>query len=126
MSNTNITTVANTGDRIKVTLAILIVAIGIFAYSYFSDMNIYARVGIFVGSLALAGILVWLSDLGKRTLAFASGSYSELKRVIWPSRNEVMQMTGIVFAFVFVMALFLWIADSLIDWILYGIFLGWK
>ncbi len=126
MSNTNVTTVANTGDRIKVTLAILVVAIGIFAYSFFSDLNIYARVGIFVGSLALAGILVWLSDLGKRTLAFASGSYNELKRVVWPSRNEVLQMTGIVFAFVFVMSLFLWIADKLIDWILYGIFLGWN
>lgn len=126
MSNTNITTVSNTGDKIKITLAVLILAIGIFAYSYFSDLASYARVGIFVGSLVLAAILVWLSDLGKRGLAFATGSYNEMKRVVWPSRKEVIQMTGVVFAFVFVMSIFLWIADSLIDWILYGVFLGWK
>lgn len=126
MSNTNITTVANTGDRIKVTLAILVVAAGIFAYSYFADMSIYARVGIFVGSLAVAGILIWISDLGQRGIAFAKGAYNEMKRVVWPGRKEVIQMTGIVFAFVFVMAIFLWIADSLIDWILFGLFLGWK
>lgn len=126
MSNTNITTVSNTGDKIKITLAVLILAIGIFAYSYFSDLATYARVGIFVGSLVVAAILVWLSDLGKRGLGFATGSYNEMKRVVWPSRKEVIQMTGVVFAFVFVMSIFLWIADSLIDWILYGVFLGWK
>jgi preprotein translocase subunit SecE len=74
----------------------------------------------------VAGILVWLSDLGKRTLAFAKGSYNEMKRVVWPNRKEVIQMTGIVFAFVFVMSIFLWIADSLINWVLYTVFLGWK
>lgn len=82
MSNTNITTVANTGDRIKVTSAILVVMAGIFAYSYFADMSIYARVGIFVGSLAVAGILIWISDSGQRGIAFAKGAYNEMKRVV--------------------------------------------
>ena len=86
MSNTNITTVSNTGDKIKITLAVLILAIGIFAYSYFSDLASYARVGIFVGSLVLAAILVWLSDLGKRGLAFATGSYLSLIHISEPTR----------------------------------------
>jgi preprotein translocase subunit SecE len=46
--------------------------------------------------------------------------------VVWPTRAETIQMTGIVFAFVIVMAIFLWLVDKLIEWIIYGVFLGWN
>lgn len=126
MSTTNVQTVANQGDRLKITLAIVAIVAGIFGYSYFAEMNIFARIAIFVGGLALAAILVWFTDWGKRSIDFARGAYNEMKRVVWPTRKEVIQMTGIVFLFVFIMSLFLWIADTLIDWILYGVFLGWN
>ena len=40
--------------------------------------------------------------------------------------KEALQMTGYVFAFVFVMALFLWLTDSMLEWVLYDLVLGWK
>ena len=51
---------------------------------------------------------------------------SEVKKVVWPTRKEAMQMTGYVFAFVVVMALFLWLTDKTLEWVLYDLILGWK
>ncbi|ETF03588.1 preprotein translocase subunit SecE [Advenella kashmirensis W13003] len=126
MSNSSVETVTTPSDKYKIVLAVVIIAAGIFAYSYFSDMNIYARVGMFVGSLVVAALIFWFSESGRRTVDFATGAYSELKRVVWPTRAETIQMTGIVFAFVIVMAIFLWLIDKLIEWVIYGVFLGWN
>lgn len=126
MSNSSVETVTTPSDKYKIVLAVVIIAVGIFAYSYFSDMNIYARVGMFVGSLVVAALIFWFSESGRRTVDFATGAYSELKRVVWPTRAETIQMTGIVFAFVIVMAIFLWLIDKLIEWVIYGVFLGWN
>lgn len=126
MSNSSVETVTTPSEKYKTVLAVVIIAAGIFAYSYFSSMNIYARVGMFVGSLVVAALIFWFSEAGRRTVDFATGSYSELKRVIWPTRAETIQMTGIVFAFVIVMAIFLWLVDKLIEWVVYGVFLGWN
>ena len=50
----------------------------------------------------------------------------ELRKVVWPSRKETMQTTGLVFAFVVVMALFLWLTDKSLEWLLYDLVLGWR
>ncbi|GAA4411750.1 protein translocase subunit SecE [Advenella faeciporci] len=126
MSNSSVETITQPADKAKIFMAIVVVAAGIFAYSFFSDLNVYARVGIFIGSLIIAALLVWFSEPGKRIVSFATGSYNELKRVIWPTRKETIQMTGIVFAFVSVMALFLWIVDKILGWLIYGVVLGWN
>ncbi|CZZ81976.1 preprotein translocase subunit SecE [Bordetella trematum] len=85
-----------------------------------------ARIGVFVGSLVIAAVLALLSEPGRRTIGFAQESYNEVKRVSWPTRKETTQMTGIVFAFVAVMGLFMWVLDKGIEWVLYGLLLGWK
>jgi preprotein translocase subunit SecE len=59
-------------------------------------------------------------------IAFGRDSVREDKKVVWPTRKEAMQMTGYVFAFVFVMALFLWLTDKTLEWALYDLILGWK
>ncbi|WP_028357421.1 preprotein translocase subunit SecE [Brackiella oedipodis] len=125
MSEANVKTVGRGADIFKITLAVLFVIAGVFAYSYFTQYSIYARVGMFVAGLVLGGLLALLSNPGKRTVGFAKASYNELKRVVWPSRKETMQMTAVVFAFGAIMAIFLWLVDKLIGWIVYGGILGW-
>ena len=127
MSNTSIENVTSVTDKLKLGLAVLVIIAGIVGFSVLeSKLPMVARVAIFVGSLGLAALIAWMSEPGRRTIAFAHESYNEVKRVVWPSRKETLLMTGIVFAFVAIMGLFLWVLDKLVEWLLFGVLLGWK
>ena len=127
MSNTTIENVTSTADRVKLGLSVVVVLAGIIAYSALeSRIPVVARVAIFVASLIVAALIVWFSEPGRRTVAFAHESYNEVRRVVWPTRKETLQMTGIVFAFVAIMGLFLWILDKFVEWALFSVLLGWK
>jgi preprotein translocase subunit SecE len=127
MSNTSIENVTSVTDKLKLGLAVLVIIAGIVGFSVLeSKLPMVARIAIFVGSLALAALIAWMSEPGRRTIAVAHESYNEVKRVVWPTRKETLQMTGIVFAFVAIMGLFLWVLDKLVGWLLFGVLLGWK
>ncbi|WP_397476340.1 preprotein translocase subunit SecE [Pusillimonas sp.] len=126
MSNTSVETVSSTKDRVKLGLAVLVIVAGIVAYSVLETQPGPVRAGIFIASLVIAAIIVWFSEIGRRTVGFGRDSYNEVKRVIWPTRKETVQMTGIVFAFVVVMGLFLWLADKFLGWAIFGLLLGWR
>lgn len=126
MSQQNVETVNRTADRIKLGLAVLVIAAGIVAYSVLVDQPTYVRVGAFIAGLVVAAVIVVFSDTGRRTLAFGRESYNETRRVVWPSRQETTRMTAIVFAFVVAMGILLWVADKLLGWIIYGLLLGWN
>jgi len=126
MSNQTVETVGNTANRIKLTLAVLVVAAGIVGYSMLEGQNAVARVGVFIASLLAALGIVWFSDTGRRTVGYLRDSYTELRRVVWPSRQEATRMTGVVFVFVAIMALILWLFDKILAWVIYGLFLGWN
>jgi preprotein translocase subunit SecE len=76
--------------------------------------------------LAGAVAAFFTSESGKSLIAYGRDSAREVRKVVWPTRKEATQMTGYVFAFVFVMALFLWLTDKSLEWILYDLILGWK
>ena len=127
MSNTTIENVTSATDRLKLALAVIVIIAGIVGFSMLeSKIPLVGRIAVFIGSLALAAVIAWFSEPGRRTIAFAQDSYNEVKRVVWPTRKETMQVTGIVFAFVAVMGLFLWVLDKLVAWLLFGVLLGWK
>ena len=127
MSNTAIENVTSTADRLKLGLSVLVVLAGIIAFSALETrIPAVARVAIFIASLIVAALIVWFTEPGRRTVAFAHESYNEVRRVVWPTRKETMQMTGIVFAFVAIMGLFLWILDKFVEWALFSVLLGWK
>ena len=127
MSNTALENVTSTADRLKLGLSVLVVLAGIIAYSALeARLPAVAHVAIFIASLIVAAVIVWFTEPGRRTVAFAHESYNEVRRVVWPTRKETMQMTGIVFAFVAIMGLFLWILDKFVEWALFSVLLGWK
>ena len=76
--------------------------------------------------LAAAVAVFFTSETGKQLIAFGHDSVREVKKVVWPTRKEAMQMTGYVFAFVFLMALYMWITDKTLEWVLYDLILGWR
>ena len=76
--------------------------------------------------IAVAVAVFFTSEPGKQLIAYGRDSVKEVRKVVWPSRQEAMQMTGYVFAFVVVMALFLWLTDKTLEWVFYDLLLGWK
>jgi len=126
MSNQTVETVGVAANRIKLTLAVLVVAAGIVGFSMLEGQSALARVGVFVASLLVALGIVWFSDTGRRTVGYLRDSYMELRRVVWPSRKEATRMTGVVFVFVAIMAVILWLFDKILAWVIYGLFLGWN
>ena len=73
----------------------------------------------------LGSVVAWYSVPGRRLLAFGKESWSETKRVVWPTRRDLDDHAD-VFLFVLVMALFLWLVDKSLEWVLYDLVLGWK
>ncbi len=98
-------------DKIKIAVAVALLIAGIAAFYYWDQSPLIARVGAVLGGTVAAVVVFWTSTQGKEFFAFAQESIEETKRVVWPTRKETLQTTGIVFAFVFVMAVFLWLVD---------------
>jgi preprotein translocase subunit SecE len=126
MNTQDIQTVNSKLDILLVSLAVVAVLAGVLGFSLLSEQPLLARIGILAGGLVLGAGLAWFSLPGKQFLGFARESYDETKRVSWPSRKETINTTGIVFAFVVVMAIFLFIVDKGLEWVLYDLLLRWK
>ena len=104
-------------DKIKIVLALACVVAGWAAYYWFADAALVLRVLRVLGGLVAAGLVAWTSAPGKEFFAFAQEAWQEAGRVSWPSRKETIQTTAIVFAFVTIMALFLFSVDTTLAWI---------
>jgi preprotein translocase subunit SecE len=105
-------------DKLKIALAVACVALGVWGYYYFSETAQVLRVLMVLGGLLVAAGVAWMSAPGKEFFAFAQEAWAEAGRVSWPTRKATMQTTGIVFAFVVVMALFLFAVDTTLAWII--------
>ena len=107
----------STADKIKLVLAALIVLAGMVGFYYLSMSPLVVRIGVLLGTAAVAAALAWTSEPGKRFFAYCQDAVEETKKVVWPSRKETMQTTAVVVAFVVVMALFLWVVDASLVWL---------
>jgi preprotein translocase subunit SecE len=99
-------------DKIKLGFALLLLIAGIAGFYYLRESAMVLRVISVLAGIVLAVIVVWFTSPGKQFYAFARESSDETRKVVWPSRKETLQTTGIVFAFVLVMAIFLWMVDA--------------
>jgi len=104
-------------DKVKIVAALACVVLGVWGYYYFADTALVLRVLMVLGGLLAAAGVAYTSAPGKEFLGFAQESWQEAGRVSWPTRKETVQTTAIVFAFVVVMALFLFAVDSLLAYI---------
>ena len=104
-------------DKIKLLVAVLLVIAGVAGFYFFADAPTVVRVLSVVGGVILGGVVAGTSAPGKQFFGFARDARDEAKKVVWPTRKETIQMTGIVMAFVFVMALFLWAVDGILLWL---------
>jgi preprotein translocase subunit SecE len=113
-------------DKIKLAIAALLGVAGIVGYYLLDGSPLVLRILAVIAGIAAGVVVALSSELGKQALAFAREALAEVKKVVWPTRKETMQTTAAVFAFVVVMAVFLWISDKTLEWVLYELILGWK
>lgn len=99
-------------DKIKLGFALLLMVAGIAGFYYLRDGAMVIRVVSVLMGFLLAATVAWFTVQGKQFYAFSRESSEETKKVVWPNRKETVQMTGLVFAFVVVMAIFLWMVDA--------------
>ncbi len=105
-------------ERIKIVVAALIAIGGLFAfYALVDSQPAVVRLLILLAAFGAGAGVMWFTEAGRTFVAFARESWEEAKRVVWPTRKETLQTTGVVFAFVFVMALFLWMVDYGLLWV---------
>jgi preprotein translocase subunit SecE len=126
MAVPEVETVSTGADKAKLVAASVLVVAAVGVFYALAQQDLWMRVGA-LAILMLMGVAVFFtSEAGKQLIAYGQDSVREVRKVVWPTRKEALQMTGYVFAFVFVMALFLWITDKTLEWVLYDLILGWK
>ncbi len=119
-------TVSTGADKAKLAAASALVIAAVVVFYVLAQQDLWLRIVALAALMALGVALFFTSEPGKQLIAYGQDSAREVRKVVWPTRKEAMQMTGYVFAFVFVMALFLWLTDKTLEWVLYDLVLGWK
>jgi preprotein translocase subunit SecE len=126
MASSQVETVSTTADKAKLGLAVALVLASLAGFYLLGKQGQVAQWGALVAGLIAAVVVFLTSEVGKQFVAFGRDSWREVKKVVWPTRKEAVQMTAYVFAFVVVMALFLWLTDKALEWVFYDLILGWK
>ena len=121
-----IETISTGADKAKLAVAGVLVIAAVVAFYMLAKQDLWVRVAALIALLAAAVGMFFTSEQGKELIAYGRDSTREVKKVVWPTRKEAGQMTLYVFAFVFVMALFLFLTDKTLEWLLYDLVLGWK
>ena len=126
MATSQVETVSSAADKAKLAAVAALVVAAIAGFYLLSKQGPVAQWGVLiVGLVAAAGVFL-VSEPGKQFVGFAQDAWREVKKVVWPTRKETIQMTAYVFAFVVVMALFLWFTDKTLEWVFYDLILGWR
>jgi len=101
-------------DTVKLLGSVLILLVGIASYYYLTQISILFRVLLVLASVVVSLIIFFQTQRGKVLWEFFQGSRVEIKKVIWPTRQETLQTTLTVFVFVLIMGIFFWLLDFLL------------
>ena len=126
MATSQVETVSTSADKAKLAAAFALVIGALVAFYLLSKQGQIAQWGALILGLVAAIVVFMVSEPGKQFLAFGRDSWKEVRKVVWPTRKEAIQMTAYVFGFVAIMALFLWLTDKTLEWLFYDAILGWK
>ncbi|NJD33907.1 MAG: preprotein translocase subunit SecE [Betaproteobacteria bacterium] len=104
-------------DKIKLAVALLLVVAGLGGYYMLAEHATVLRVLSVLAGVGAAVAVAWTTPTGQIAVAFTRESVQETRKVVWPTRKETIQTTGVVFALVVAVAIFLWIVDVSLLWL---------
>ena len=114
--NTNVENASGTLDTIKLGLALLIAISALVGFYFFADQSLLYRV---LGLLAAAGVSVAIclqTEKGRHIWGYFQDAQIEVRKVVWPTRQETIQTTLIVIVMVILVAIILWLLDMFLGW----------
>ncbi|KGI77174.1 preprotein translocase subunit SecE [Oleiagrimonas soli] len=114
---------SSAGDKLMLVLAVLVLAAGLFGFYWYANAAQVVRAGVLVGGLVLSVGIVMLTGYGRRIRHFLAESQFEMRKVVWPSRDETVKTTIIILIVVVILALLLGAIDLLLktvvlEWLL--------
>jgi preprotein translocase subunit SecE len=104
-------------DTLKMATAVAILLSSIFSFYYFSDLSVLIRALVVIFSVVLALLIFFKTQRGLIFWDFLQGSRVEMRKVVWPTKQETLQTTLTVFIFVLVLGIFFWLLDFLLLYI---------
>ena len=113
----NVETTASRFDAVKWVIVFALVAVAVVGNSYFADQSLLYRVLGIVAIAIVAGLIALQTAKGAAFWALVKGSRTEIRKVVWPTRQETVQTTMIVVVFVVLVALLLWGLDAFLGWL---------
>ena len=126
MATSQVETVTTGADKARLAAAVALVIASLAGFYLLGKQGAIAQWGALIVGLIAAAVVFFSSETGRELIAFGRDAWREVRKVVWPERKEAIQMTLYVFGFVVVMALFLWLTDKALAWVLYDLVLGWK
>jgi preprotein translocase subunit SecE len=126
MATSQVETVSTGADKAKLGAAVALVIAAVVGFYLLGKQGQIAQWGALIAGLVAAAVVFITSESGKEFVAFGRDSWKEVRKVVWPTRKEAIQMTMYVIGFCAVMALFLWLTDKTLEWVFYDLILGWK
>ena len=109
---------ASAKDTALMSLSILVLLAGIVAFYWYDEDALALRLAMVAGGLVVAGGLLWISWYGREFRQFAQAARVELRKVVWPSREDTVRTTMMVILFAIAMGVFFWILDMILTWLI--------
>jgi len=108
------TEVSNKLDTFKLVLAIAVLLVGIGGFYYYADASLLYRVLGLVGMVIVAAGIAFTTATGHAILSFGRGARAEVRKVVWPTRQETIQTTLMVVVALIILGIFLWLIDMML------------
>jgi preprotein translocase subunit SecE len=103
-------------DVAKLTLAIVILAAGVVGYYWYNDLSSWQRLLMLLGGVVLGGAVGYFTRSGRALQEFFSESIFELRKVVWPTRQETIQTTLVIMVVVIILSILLGVIDLILNW----------
>ena len=109
---------ASAKDNALMILAIVALLAGVVAFYWYEDDALALRLAMVGGGVVAAGALAWVSWYGREFWQFAQAARVELRKVVWPEREDTVRTTVLVFVFATLMGTFFWVLDLILTWLI--------
>jgi preprotein translocase subunit SecE len=106
----------NAADKAKLVLAVLVIAAGVVAYYWFNELATWQRLLILLGGIVAGAVIGFFTRAGQGLRNFLVESNFELRKVVWPTRQETLQTTLVIIVVVIVLSILLGLIDVFLKW----------